>query len=87
MLRITLSLFAATVAFSPVAFAAPPATPVAVSPADIQATAQKMCNDALDHDRFDYSTMEECVSDKTAKLERAQAAPRVASVGKGGSAN
>jgi hypothetical protein len=84
MLRISLALFAATVAFSPVAFAAPPATPVAASPADIQALAEKSCNDALDHDRFPYATMEECVSATTVKLQRAQPAP---TVGKTASSN
>jgi predicted lipoprotein with Yx(FWY)xxD motif len=83
MLRSTFVLFAASLAVAPVAFAAPPATPVAVNQADIEATAQKMCNDALDHDRFDYSTMEECVADKAAKLQHAQTAPH----GKGGSLN
>jgi len=47
----------------------------AAASADMQAKfqqqAEKSCNDDLDHDRFgNYGTMDECVSDKAAKLQR-----------------
>lgn len=39
-------------------------------PVNVREAAEKSCNDALDHDRFDYDTMEECVSETMAKLQR-----------------
>ena len=56
------------------------AAPASVaSSADMQAKfqqqAEKSCSDDLDHDRFgNYGSMDECVSDKAAKLQRSYSA-------------
>ena len=56
------------------------AAPVsAAASADLQAKlqqqAEKTCSDDLDHDRFgNYGSMDECVSDKAAKLQRSYSA-------------
>jgi hypothetical protein len=48
--------------------------------AKFQQAALKTCNDDLDHDHFgSYSTVEECVADKAARLERAYRANPAAS--------
>jgi hypothetical protein len=54
----------------------------------LEAQAQKDCDAALDAGRFDYSSMDECVADKIAKLERgyrAQAAAPAAASGENAS--
>ncbi len=39
--------------------------------AALREAAEKACNYALDHDRFNYGTMEDCVSDTMTKLAHA----------------
>jgi hypothetical protein len=38
--------------------------------ATLRHTAEKVCSAALDHDRFNYGSMEDCVDDTMAKLKR-----------------
>jgi hypothetical protein len=62
---------AVLLAASSVARASEPqaALPAAATQADLQVIAEKTCNDALEHDHFDYPSIDECVSATVAKLQ------------------
>jgi hypothetical protein len=60
-----------SLALAPMAHAAGQSAPPALH-AKFEQAAQKTCNDDLDKDHFDkYTTMDDCVTDKTVKMERA----------------
>lgn len=72
MRRSLMAVAAFCIALSPLA----PAMAQQAGSADIQAKfqqeAEKSCNYDLDHDHFDsYGTMDECISEKSAKLQHA----------------
>jgi hypothetical protein len=68
MMALSLALAPMTQAMAQQAGAAPPAD----LEAKFQQVALQSCNDALDHGNFDrWGTIEDCVADKTHKMERA----------------
>jgi hypothetical protein len=83
-------LFALLTALCPILVAGAPAVAQqagAATPPDVQAQFQqaalKSCNDALDHGNFTrWGTIDDCVTEKTLKMERAyhanQASPEAA---------